>query len=87
MLLFNIDSDKSPATPIVEIMPANTNRSVLFKVLNNPGVSQAITIVIIAPPMNPSQVFFGEIRLKSLCLPIVMPNIYAEVSLVHIPEQ
>ena len=84
IFLLNIDSDKSPATPNIEIIPPNTNRSDLFKELNNPGIKQATTIVTMVPPINPSQVFFGEILLKSLCLPTVTPNIYAEVSLVHI---
>ena len=33
-----------------------------------------------APPINPSQVFFGEIRSNSLCFPKSIPVVYAPVS-------
>ena len=44
----------------------------------------AIIFVATIPPINPSIVLLGEIRSISLCLPILLPTIYANESLVQI---
>ena len=77
-------SAKSPSTP--ERPQIKPNTSAWGIAMFTPGISvirHQMTMEPTRPPMKPSQLFFGEMRGASLCLPNLLPTKYANESFAH----
>ena len=80
---FTIDSNRSPNVPNTT---TNNDMIAILRMLSgakNHAMAIPPNMAIIPPPIAPSHVFLGDSLSNSLCLPIVIPHKYANVSFNH----